>query len=56
MLEPLKNTLSRRGLLTAGAAAGVGLALSIDRVDAAANSNNDIKILNNGLYYEHQAI
>jgi rubrerythrin len=56
MLEPLKNTLSRRGLLTAGAAAGVGLAMSIDRVDAAANSNNDIKVLNNGLYYEHQAI
>jgi rubrerythrin len=61
MLEPLKNTVSRRGLLTAGAAAGIGLALSVDQVGAMtgnknADKNNDIKVLNNGLYYEHQAI
>jgi rubrerythrin len=61
MLEPLKNTVSRRGLLTAGAAAGLGLALSVEKVIAMPNSkrsdiNNDIKVLNNGLYYEHQAI
>jgi rubrerythrin len=61
MLEPLKNTVSRRGLLSAGAAAGIGLALSVDKVIAMPNSkrsdiNNDIKVLNNGLYYEHQAI
>jgi rubrerythrin len=61
MLEPLKNTVSRRGLLTAGAAAGIGLALSVDQVRATSSSknadkNNDIKVLNSGLYYEHQAI
>jgi rubrerythrin len=61
MLEPLKNTVSRRGLLTAGTAAGLGLALSVEKVIAmphSKNSNisNDIKVLNNGLYYEHQAI
>jgi rubrerythrin len=61
MLEPLQNAVSRRGLLAAGAAAGLGLALAADRSDAAggnsrANKRNDIKILNNGLYYEHQAI
>jgi rubrerythrin len=61
MLEPLKNTVSRRGLLTAGAAAGFGLALSVEKVIAMPNGkksdiDNDIKVLNNGLYYEHQAI
>jgi rubrerythrin len=61
MLEPLKNTVSRRGLLTAGAAAGLGLALSVEKVIAMPNGkksdiDNDIKVLNNGLYYEHQAI
>jgi rubrerythrin len=61
MLEPLKNTVSRRGLLTAGAAAGLGLALSVEKVIAIPNGkksdiDNDIKVLNNGLYYEHQAI
>jgi rubrerythrin len=61
MLKPLQNAVSRRGLLAAGAAAGLGLALAVDRSDAAggnsrANKRNDIKILNNGLYYEHQAI
>jgi rubrerythrin len=61
MLESLKNTVSRRGLLTTGAVAGLGLALSVDKVIAAPSSknsikNNDIKVLNNGLYYEHQAI
>jgi rubrerythrin len=61
MLKPLQNAVSRRGLLAAGAAAGLGLALAADRSDAAggnsrANKRNDIKILNNGLYYEHQAI
>jgi rubrerythrin len=61
MLEQLKNTVSRRGLLGAGTLAGLGLALSVDKVIAMPSSkksdiNNDIKVLNNGLYYEHQAI
>ncbi len=59
ILEPLTKTVSRRGLLTAGATAGIGLAVSIDQVNAATGNghkSNDIKILNNGLYYEHQAI
>jgi rubrerythrin len=61
MLESLKNTVSRRSLLATGAVAGLGLALSVDQVIAAPNSknsdrNNDIKVLNTGLYYEHQAI
>lgn len=61
MLEPLKKTVSRRGLLAVGASAGLGLALSAEQVNAAKRNNrsdksNDIKVLNNGLYYEHQAI
>jgi Ferritin-like domain len=61
MLEPLKNSVSRRGLITASAFTGIGLALSVDQVSAMtgsknADKSNDIKVLNNGLYYEHQAI
>jgi rubrerythrin len=54
--------LSRRGILVASAAAGVAGALGIpaiaDRAIAASprDKRNDIKILNNALYYEHQAI
>jgi rubrerythrin len=56
------KTLSRRGILVTGAMAGVAGALSIPalttRVNAASNADkkNDIDILNNALYYEHQAI
>jgi rubrerythrin len=49
-------------MLVAGTVAGLTGALSIpaiaSRVDAASDKNkrNDVKILNNALYYEHQAI
>jgi rubrerythrin len=58
--------ISRREVLTTGAMAGVvggvASALSIplfaDRADAASDTDkrNDARILNNALYYEHQAI
>ena len=56
------KTVSRRGILVTGAIAGVAGALGIpalaDRVVAASDRDkkNDLKILNNQLYYEHQAI
>ncbi|HBB35493.1 MAG TPA: DUF4439 domain-containing protein [Cyanobacteria bacterium UBA8803] len=56
------KTFSRRGILVTGAIAGVAGALSLPalttRVSAAsdADKKNDIDILNNALYYEHQAI
>jgi len=54
--------VSRRQLLATGAFAGVASAIGIpaiaSRVDAAMprDKANDVKILNNALYYEHQAI
>jgi rubrerythrin len=57
--------MSRRDMLATGAMAGVagglvsalGLPLFTGRADAMGNDKqNDIKILNNALYYEHQAI
>jgi rubrerythrin len=54
--------VSRRNLLITGAVAGVGGVLSLpaiaQRVDAAPakDKQSDAKILNNALYYEHQAI
>jgi len=54
--------LSRRGILVASAAAGVAGALGIPAIADLAiaasprDKRNDIKILNNALYYEHQAI
>ena len=62
--RPLRRskTVSRRGILVTGAIAGVAGALGIpalaERAVAASDTDkkNDIKILNNALYYEHQAI
>lgn len=59
---PGSKAVSRRGILLTGAMAGVMGALGIpalaDRATAASDSDkkNDITILNNALYYEHQAI
>lgn len=56
------KTVSRRGILVTGAIAGAASALGIpvlaNRASAASDGDkhNDIKILNNALYYEHQAI
>lgn len=56
------KTVSRRGILVTGAIAGVagafGLPALADRAVAASDRDkkNDLKILNNALYYEHQAI
>lgn len=56
------NNLSRRGILAAGAVAGVAGALGFpvitQRASAASSEDKkiDIDILNNALYYEHQAI
>jgi rubrerythrin len=55
------KAVSRREVLVTGAIAGVTSAFSIplltNRADAAkADSQNDIKILNGALFYEHQAI
>ena len=56
------KTFSRRGILVSGTIAGVAGALGIpalaQRATAASDRDkkNDIKILNNALYYEHQAI
>ncbi len=61
-LLPGSKAVSRRGILVTGAMAGVMGALGIpalaDRATAASDSDkkNDIAILNNALYYEHQAI
>jgi rubrerythrin len=54
--------VSRRGILVTGALTGVASALGIpalaERATAISNADkkNDISILNNALYYEHQAI
>ncbi len=56
------KSLTRRGLLVTGAAAGAGVALGIgtiaDSADAqtAATKKSDAAILNGALFYEHQAI
>jgi Ferritin-like domain len=58
------NKMSRRGILFTGAAAGLATAFAIpaatQMAEAATPGNqakkNDIAVLNNGLYYEHQAI
>jgi rubrerythrin len=57
-----RSAFSRRDMLASGVVAGamgaIGIPLLATRVDAApaADKKNDIKILNNALYYEHQAI
>ncbi|HBE16646.1 MAG TPA: DUF4439 domain-containing protein [Cyanobacteria bacterium UBA11149] len=56
------KSFSRRGILVTGAVAGLVGALGIPaiatKVSAASDMDkkNDLKILNNALYYEHQAI
>jgi rubrerythrin len=56
------NKSSRRQVLVSGTIAGVvgafGLPLIAEKADAQspADTRNDVKILNNALYYEHQAI
>lgn len=53
---------SRRGVIASGAVAGLATALGLpmiaDKADAQSSPNkrNDIKVLNNALFYEHQAI
>lgn len=63
--RPRRKGVSRRDVLVTGGMAGVaggivsalGLPLLADRADAATTSKqNDVKILNNALFYEHQAI
>ncbi|MEH2348772.1 MAG: DUF4439 domain-containing protein [Nostoc sp.] len=61
--SPLSKKSSRRALVVSGAVAGVATALGlpliaqeVDARPATYNQQNDAKILNNALYYEHQAI
>ncbi|BAY80380.1 hypothetical protein NIES25_68680 (plasmid) [Nostoc linckia NIES-25] len=57
-----RSIFSRREVVISGAIAGVagalGLPLLAEKAEAGSSSTkqNDIKILNNALYYEHQAI
>lgn len=61
-LEPRSKTVSRRGILISSAVAGVATALGIPAIAKQATATmtndqgNDLKILNNALFYEHQAI
>jgi rubrerythrin len=64
-IDPAHN-LSRRSILATGAVAGIAAAFAIPAVadmseaatpkTTAQDRKNDITVLNNGLYYEHQAI
>jgi rubrerythrin len=64
IIQATSNRMSRRGILLAGAATGLATAMGLPLLESAADAatgksqdrNNDIKVLNNGLYYEHQAI
>ncbi|MCV3211947.1 ferritin-like domain-containing protein [Plectonema radiosum NIES-515] len=57
-----RNIFSRRDIIISGGVIGVasalGLPLIAEKADAqpAKNMRDDVKILNNALYYEHQAI
>jgi rubrerythrin len=57
-----RNIFSRRDIIIGGAVVGVGSTLGLpliaEKADArpAKNMRDDLKILNNALYYEHQAI
>lgn len=61
-LQPGSKIVSRRGILISSAFAGVATALGIPAIATRATAttthdqNSDIKILNNALFYEHQAI
>jgi dihydrodipicolinate synthase/N-acetylneuraminate lyase len=63
------NKISRRGILFTGAVTGIAAAFAIPAIaqmaeaatskgksQMAQDKKNDIAVLNNGLYYEHQAI
>ena len=56
------KTVSRRSMVIGGAIAGISSALGFNALTAGkgmampASNNHDAKILNNALYYEHQAI
>ncbi|MEH2317835.1 DUF4439 domain-containing protein, partial [Nostoc sp.] len=60
--SPLSKNSSRRALIVSGAVGGIatalGLPLIAQKADARTTTSgrNDAKILNNALYYEHQAI
>ncbi len=63
--HPRRKGVSRRNILVTGGMAGIaggivsgiGASLFTDRADAASSEKQgDIKILNNALFYEHQAI
>ncbi|MEH2427647.1 MAG: DUF4439 domain-containing protein [Nostoc sp.] len=60
--NPFSKKSSRRGVIVSGAIGGIatvlGLPLIAQKVDARTTiaGRNDVKILNNALYYEHQAI
>ncbi|MBF2047992.1 MAG: ferritin-like domain-containing protein [Leptolyngbya sp. IPPAS B-1204] len=58
---PCRKSLSRRGVLVGGAVAGLSSAIGLSALArpsqaSTADQANDAKILNNALYYEHQAI
>lgn len=61
-LQTGSKTVSRRGILISSAVAGVATALGIPAIAKQATATmtndqgNDLKILNNALFYEHQAI
>ncbi|MEH2288211.1 DUF4439 domain-containing protein [Nostoc sp.] len=60
--NPLSKKSSRRGVIVSGAVGGIATALGLPLIAQKADARtttagrNDVKILNNALYYEHQAI
>ncbi|MBN3922961.1 DUF4439 domain-containing protein [Nostoc sp. NMS4] len=60
--SPLSKKSSRRGVIVSGAVGGIATALGLPLISQKADARtttagrNDVKILNNALYYEHQAI
>ncbi|MEH2260908.1 DUF4439 domain-containing protein [Nostoc sp.] len=60
--NPFSKKSSRRGVIVSGAVGGIATALGLPLIAQKADARtttagrNDVKILNNALYYEHQAI